>query len=369
MLTKKGNRGEWSQFNERFQRLAETAAKPLRLSVSEDLSGETNLRRWVLAPSLASVGFSELAEQSGKFLCGPKSGEPMDFWLECLSIYLYKHADSRGLRLIDTCSKGMTYRLRLIEDAIRASIDCCEWLSKSVRNAVTLVAEFQSAPLPWHASLGKLSAETAPESGGAAWAANKNRQREARTRIVEALRELGIPQGEWPTFVRHWQAKAATEPTFGFKQIPRSFQPPAYDRLGPETFDEWIARADKAWGKHRDEVIVHWRNWEDAEVDEKVRPPTRPRGPGTRGKERINVDVSERYRWAALRLMGNAWKQIDAGTSAVEKAASRVLRLADWPTEMTAIRYAIEAAWLRRTPHSTRAVAKRAGVRNPKKRT
>src|SRR5205807_1250457 len=120
--------------------------------------------------------------------------------------------------------------------------------------------------LPWKASSGLPKDGALSNGGGEVWAATKNREHDARTRIVEALRKLGIPHNEWPDLVRDWLAKAKTDPTYSYPQIPPSFQPPAYDRLGSQTLAEWKAATDKAWAKHRDECIAEWRHWEDAGV-------------------------------------------------------------------------------------------------------
>jgi len=175
---------------------------------------------------------------------------------------------------------------------------------------------------------------------GQAWAAKKNREQEVRTRIVRTLQELAIPATEWPDFIQSWQVNAPHQQRFGHKVTPPSFQPPVYDRLA-QSIEEWKKVADAAWERLRDHFVRQRRYWEQVGVDEKIPPATKTRGPGKTGRY---AKIEDRYKWAALRLRGLAWKEIAAQSpadiSTVTKAATQVLRAAGWPAKLSAIKAA-----------------------------
>ena len=89
---------------------------------------------------------------------------------------------------------------------------------------------------------------------GDAAAAKKNREIKVRRQIIEAFQRLGIPQRDWPDFVRTFGTDP-DEPTGYYDSLePLSFQPPVFERLH-ESPQEWTKRADAAWQQHRDRFL------------------------------------------------------------------------------------------------------------------
>lgn len=323
----------WSLFTQRFESLATALVNPDPLTVSEEFSGEGNkLYRWVFSPPFHVLDrFEEVAIQAGTCLGASADADPLSFWIDYVTLYLWRH-NPASLRIRNFVSNEGRYKQRVVDDVIEASKKFSTWLARSPTNVIDAVTPaVSSESLPWkHNPLDRQTLEeTSSRDKGEVWAARKNREREERTRIVEALRDLGVRQDEWPTMVRDWRATALTLPNYSYQQLPSHFQPPAYDRLGVQSLNEWRTAADNAWAAHRAEFIATCRYWESKLFDERIPPAPRTRGAGKSGR---NTDVKDRYTWAALRLMGTPWKEIAAGTSTIKKAASRILHLANWPT-------------------------------------
>ena len=136
---------------------------------------------------------------------------------------------------------------------------------------------------------------------GDAWAAKKNQEFEVRSRIVQALQELGIEPQKWPLYVQRWHAGASKQPKFSSSAIPPSFQPPTCERLR-DSIADWKKQADLAWKQHRDRFIRQIAIDEELGIDEKVPPLRKSRGPG---RSAHYSHVQERWKWAALRLLGH----------------------------------------------------------------
>ena len=160
---------------------------------------------------------------------------------------------------------------------------------------------------------------------GQAEAAQQNRQREARMRIVKALERMRIPREKWQPIVQ-----SPAGPEYWQTVTPDPFHPPVFNRLH-QSLTDWANKADVAWTRHRDDQIQLFQSWVTLGVDDPIPEEKRSRGPG---KTRRNVTPDARYDWAALRLCGMEWKQIaidyDVTEDRVRKAATPVLRLADW---------------------------------------
>jgi hypothetical protein len=156
-------------------------------------------------------------------------------------------------------------------------------------------------------------------------------QREAQQRIITALQLMGIPRAKWPTFIQLPLPVEAHQTV-----TPWPFQPPDFERLH-QSIDEWVKAADAAWQKYRDGVVQGWQTCVQKGVDAAVPVAKSRRGPGN---NRRNANTGDRYKWAALRLSGLDWKEIAARSNAtisgVTKAASEVLRAAEWPTKLKA---------------------------------
>lgn len=172
-------------------------------------------------------------------------------------------------------------------------------------------------------------------STGEAAAANKNREIRARLQIIGALQTLGIPQSQWPDFVRtfHTDPQARTE--FEHSAIPPPFQPPDFDRLH-ESLQDWIKKSNAAWRQYQARFKEAEQAWITQGVDEEIPLAKSTRGTGRMGR---NAALDLRYQWAARRLSGAAWKEIPCGSfkmDQVKKAATAVLKLADWPTTLKA---------------------------------
>jgi hypothetical protein len=339
-IRSKGTKSEsvWYTFQREFQFLASRLAPPRPLSVSAAFATESEIRgEWVFPPPFLILDrFEETAEDAGRALGAPEGSDSIDFWLDCLCLFLWYDGNREGLQARST---GPGQGQMVIDDVVQASERFSRWLSKSPDNTIELLKPKSSEPLPWKkVSSPNQNHEQAPEGGGQEWAAKKNRENEARESIVQALRELRIPEKEWPHFVQEWCLEAHRQPRFSQVAVPRSFQPPVIDRLANQSIEEWKKQADAAWLQHRDQFVRECQLWEDVGLNEKIPPPRKERGPGAKGR---NANIRDRYKWAALRLSGRAWSDI-AGQfdrvdeSPVAKAASRVLYEAGWgPTRST----------------------------------
>jgi hypothetical protein len=159
-----------------------------------------------------------------------------------------------------------------------------------------------------------------------------NRQNMARAAILAALDRLKIPEKRWPEFVLDYRARQAQYPKFRQRLQPAHFVPPIFDPLNQSSGD-WVKSADAAWAKHRDQFLEKREFWKEVGVDAEI-PPSRP--VRVSGKTPSTI---QRYNWAAMRLCGDPWKEIAATEqmkeSTVSKAASTVLKMADWPTKAT----------------------------------
>lgn len=173
---------------------------------------------------------------------------------------------------------------------------------------------------------------------GQAAAAEKNRQHEARSGILQALQGLGIPVKQWSDFVQAHYRDSPQPMASGQRISPRVFQPPPFDRLN-ESPKEWKKKADAKWEQHCEQFLENREFWVKQGVDEKIAETKRKRGRGKAPSHRKhkNTPIERRYEWAAMRVCGEAWKEIAAKyeckESTVIKAASEVLRVARWPTK------------------------------------
>ena len=66
---------------------------------------------------------------------------------------------------------------------------------------------------------------------GLAAAAGKNRERDARLRIVDAFGRLGIPYNQWPDLVRVFYTDQQQRIEYHQFMTPSPFQAPDFDRL------------------------------------------------------------------------------------------------------------------------------------------
>lgn len=175
----------------------------------------------------------------------------------------------------------------------------------------------------------------APDTGEAV-AAIKNRQIGVRLQIIAALQRLGIPQRQWPDFVRKFHTSPGEQAGYTESIQPPPFQPPDFERL-KESLQEWAKRADAGWQQHRDTFMRLWESWVTLGVDEEIPPMKSTRGAGRKGS-RTNAAPDVRVEWAARRLAGDAWKEIafkySKKESQVKKAASEILKLAGWPPKV-----------------------------------
>jgi hypothetical protein len=164
--------------------------------------------------------------------------------------------------------------------------------------------------------------------------------REARRQIIEAFRRLDIPEAEWSQF-------ADPERLCEQSRVPRTdewFAPPPFNRL-EQSLEDWKAIADAAWRDHRDGLVEKWQRCllTIPGVDEPLMQKKRRRGVG---KTARNAELSERFEWAAQRLLGHGWKEIVRSNrhdlteaeqrrseDAVRKAATEILNIAEWTTE------------------------------------
>jgi hypothetical protein len=163
-------------------------------------------------------------------------------------------------------------------------------------------------------------------------AADHNRQRKARLSIIDALRPLKIPYNQWPDYIRtYFEQDQRTD----FRQTisPAPFQAPAFDLVN-QTPGDWKKMADAAWQLHVEDFLRTRQFWITIGADKKIAEPRRTRGPGKKAR---NANIVERYKWAALRLLGLGWKEIAARFEAApnsntRKSATGVLEIAGWPT-------------------------------------
>jgi len=182
---------------------------------------------------------------------------------------------------------------------------------------------------------------------GQAASAENNREREVRLRIIQVLRRLGIPDNQWPDFVRAFYANPQqrieyhqfmTPPPF---QAPE-FQAPEFDRLNQSPKD-WLQVADRAWELQRNRFLQRCADWVREGVDEAIVEATPARGRGTKRPAHVggrnrgdNTPIERRYEWAAKYLIRVPLKEIagvDAEASTVGRIAREIVRSAGWPTK------------------------------------
>jgi hypothetical protein len=158
-----------------------------------------------------------------------------------------------------------------------------------------------------------------------------NRRNTTRAAILAALDQLKIPEDRRPDCVRDYKADPVQQSKFRQRIHPQAFVPPFFDPLNQSTGD-WVKAADAAWAKHRDEFLQKRRAWISLGVESEIPPSKQTRGSGK------TSPVTQRYDWAAMRLCGVPWKEIAAihqtKESTVSKAATAILRMADWPTKV-----------------------------------
>jgi hypothetical protein len=174
---------------------------------------------------------------------------------------------------------------------------------------------------------------------GLAAAAAKNRERDARLRIIEAFRRLGIPYNQWPDFVRVFYADPDKRIEFHAFIMPQSFQAPDLDRLS-ESLGDWLKKADSAWEVHRNKFLQECQDWVSAGVDEEIEDAKAVRASGKKGPARVgsrrrgdNTPMDRRYEWAARYLLKAPIKEIagaDADAATVGRVAREIVRLAGW---------------------------------------
>ena len=175
---------------------------------------------------------------------------------------------------------------------------------------------------------------------GQAAAAARNREREARLRIIQVLCRLGFPHQQWPDFVRAFYANPQQRSQYHQFMTPPPFQAPAFDRLN-QSPKEWGKVADRAWGLHRHRFLQDCEDWIREGVDEEIVEARPARGRGTKrpahlgGRNRgPNTPIHRRYEWAAKYLLKVPLKEIagaDAEASTVGRVAREIVRLAGWP--------------------------------------
>jgi hypothetical protein len=177
---------------------------------------------------------------------------------------------------------------------------------------------------------------------GLAAAAEKNRELEARLRIIAAFGRLGISHNQWPNFVRAFYADPQQRIEFHQFMTPSPFQPPDFDRL-KESPQDWVKVADGAWELHRNRFLQECEDWVSAGVDEEIVEVKRARGTGKKAPAHIgglrrggNTPFDLRYEWAAKYLVKVPLKEIagaDADATTVGRVAREIVRLAGWATK------------------------------------
>jgi len=177
---------------------------------------------------------------------------------------------------------------------------------------------------------------------GQAAAAEKNRERETRLRIIQVLCRLGIPDNQWPDFVRAFYANPQQRTEYHQFMTPPPFQAPAFDRLNQSPKDWWKV-ADRAWELHRNRFLQDCDDWVREGVDEEIVEATPTRGRRTKRPAHVggrnrgnNTPINRRYLWAAKYLVKVLVKEIagaHAEVSTVGRVAREIVRLAGWPTK------------------------------------
>jgi hypothetical protein len=173
---------------------------------------------------------------------------------------------------------------------------------------------------------------------GQAAAAEKNRERDARFGIIQALSRLQIPSHQWPDFVQAYYADPGQRTEYHQFIAPSPFQAPRFDRLNQSPKD-WSKLADTAWERHRKRFLQTFASWVRAGVDEEI-VEKRVRGSGKKtpaaAKSRRrgeNTPTDRRYEWAAAYLVRAPLKVIagaDADASTVGRVARAIIRAAGW---------------------------------------
>jgi hypothetical protein len=178
-----------------------------------------------------------------------------------------------------------------------------------------------------------------PEVSGEAAAAKRNRERETRLEIVEALRRLAIPYNRWPDFVRAFYTDAGQQIQYHSRMTPLPYQSPEFDRLH-QSEEEWLQLAYEGFLHHCQEFLQECRDWVSMGVDEPIGEPRRTRGRGKKGptggrRRAENTPLDGRFEWAAKYLLGERLKEIasaDADPSTVGRVARECIRRAGWAT-------------------------------------
>jgi hypothetical protein len=328
--------GRWPEFAIRFHSLIEGSVQLRRLIAFEEVTENTpTLTKWVFDPSRHTAGrlpqLERLTRQAGRRL-GARSGkDPLDFWLNHLFVYLWRHEYGHGTGILSREKHGVFHKPRVLTGVVEVSERFSQWLSNSASGTIrALMTDDQSETRAW-ASM-PLAAQSdrravLKDSDGL----RLNRRREARQNIIVALQSFGIDPGRWPRYVQRpdWPENRQM---FQLK----AFLPPYFEGLH-QSPDEWKKKTRTAFEKYLDEQIGKLEFWIAANVE--TRSEGRFRGLGKTGR---NIDIEQRYRWAAQRLTGIAWTKIAeqslARTSTVTKAATAVLRAAGWPTKLRRIR-------------------------------
>ncbi len=134
-----------------------------------------------------------------------------------------------------------------------------------------------------------------PSTGvsGQAEAAEHNRQQRARRSILQALDRLGIPQLQWPDFVRVYFTDSLQRTEYSQRLIPSLFQPPAFDRLD-ESADQWRKKANAAWAHHREEFLKRCQMFVGKGLDEEIVTAKSVRGKGKARPARKRGEYSYR---------------------------------------------------------------------------
>ena len=171
-------------------------------------------------------------------------------------------------------------------------------------------------------------------------AAEKNREREARFGIIQALSRLH-PYHQWPDFVQAFYTDPGQRTEYHQFIAPSPFQAPRFDRLNQSPKD-WSKLADSAWERHRNRFLRAFESWVRAGVDEEIgekrvrSPGNRPPGEAKSRRRGANTPIDRRYEWAAKYLGRVPLKEIagaDAAVSTVGRVARAIIRSAGWSTQ------------------------------------